>query len=209
MSSFTHIFLAKAAVRKCSRTLQPWNEAWLLTGQEGVRVDVRVGEGMEGGQDLIFWNWVNVLWSVPCTTHVHCNAKFAQDPCRNVVLGMGSGKELRQEGDKRRKDPPSWNSVCHIETVTAVSLIQGGKKTNIAVVYDFDLNVNGFLKDLCWKCFLSAPCVHSFWGYFSPMLSQWKWKEKCVWIGRLMPFHQLCSHILGWLFCVTWHPDVV
>lgn len=60
-------------------------------------------------------------------------------------------RNLDRKG-KKEKEPPSVNlCVSRIETVTAVSLIlvKGRKKKDIAAVHDSDLNVNGFLKDLC------------------------------------------------------------
>lgn len=91
------------------------------------------GEGgwLDARQDLIHWNWVNVLWSVPCTTHAHWDAKPEQNVLRHVVLDASSDKELRQEWRKKEKEPPSVNLiVSHTETV----LILEENKNNVEIL---------------------------------------------------------------------------
>lgn len=106
-----HSYLPGQSSRQ--RTQQLWNDEMerdFWHGERGWVETLEWGGGVEGlrveaKQDLIHWNWVNVLWSVPCTTHVHWDAKSAQNLFRNVVLDVGSDKDSSQAGAKGRRNP--------------------------------------------------------------------------------------------------------
>lgn len=78
MSSFTCIFPAAAVDWKRSQTLQPWNGAWLLTGQEGMRGDLKVvGRGwndrgrIQSSEIRLMHYDISVRKSCTETPHLH------------------------------------------------------------------------------------------------------------------------------------------
>lgn len=86
--------------------------------------------------------------------------------------------------EKRRRSPPLWTFVCHIQRLSP--LCSGEKKQN-RYGNDSDLNVNAFSKGPLLKMF-------SVSSMFTSNLYIILWKERCAWIARLMPRSQLHPH---------------
>lgn len=115
-------------------------------GKKGVREDLELGNGAK--EDIIYWNWVNVLWSLSAT-HVHWDDRFAQCLSWNLVLNEGRDKEVKLRGGRKKRGgmiPLSLSTPCEIWRPSLLGvwyLCWEEKKRRWGAVYGCDLNVNG------------------------------------------------------------------